>query len=126
MVQDCRTLQKNASNIKHESQTFGVFEEFKYNQKGDVIEIKGLTKEGKGMTHHTVPAMINGKTVRIIASGAFHDRSEMLSIDLPDTIEMIGDYAFSKCCNLTEISLPKALTYIGDHSFLGAKNSKEL
>lgn len=117
---------KNASNIKHESQTFGVFEEFKYNQKGDVIEIKGLTKEGKGMTHHTVPAMINGKTVRIIASGAFHDRSEMLSIDLPDTIEMIGDYAFSKCCNLTEISLPKALTYIGDHSFLGAKKLERI
>lgn len=111
---------KNASNIKYESQTFGVFEEFKYNQKGDIIEIKGLTKEGKRMARHTVPAMINGKPVRIIASGAFHDRSEMLSIDLPDTIEMIGDYAFSKCSNLTEIKLPKALKYIGDHSFLGA------
>ncbi len=111
---------KNASNIKFESQTFGVYEEFKYNQKGDIIEIKGMTKEGKRMPHHTVPAMINGKPVKIIASGAFHDRSEMLSIELPDSIEMIGDYAFSKCCNLTEIRLPKALIYIGDHSFLGA------
>lgn len=111
---------KNASNIKYESQTFGVFEEFKYNQKGDVIEIKGMTREGKKMPHHVVPKTINGKTVKVIASGAFHDRSEMLSIDLPDTIEMIGDYAFSKCCNLAEIRLPKNLTYIGDHSFLGA------
>ena len=75
---------KNASNIKYESQTFGVFEEFKYNQKGDVIEIKGMTREGKKMPHHVVPKTINGKTVKIIASGAFHDRSEMLSIDLPD------------------------------------------
>ena len=97
-----------------------MFEEFKYNQKGDVIEIKGMTREGKKMSHHAVPKTINGKIVKIIASGAFHDRSEMLSIDLPDTIEMIGDYAFSKCCNLAEIRLPKNLTYIGDHSFLGA------
>ena len=111
---------KNASNTKYESQTFGVFQEFKYNQKDDVIEIKGMTREGKKMPRHTVPETINGKSVKIIASGAFHDRSEMLSIDLPDTIEIIGDYAFSKCCNLSEIRLPKNLTYIGDHSFLGA------
>lgn len=111
---------KNASNIKYESQTFGVYREFKYNQKGDVIEIKGMTKDGKKMSHHIVPKTINGKPVKIIASGAFHDRSEMTSIDLPDTIEMIGDYAFSKCNNLSEIRLPKNLTYIGDHSFLGA------
>ena len=113
---------KNESNVKHESQTFGVYREFKYNQKGDAIEIKGMTKEGKKMAHHVVPEAIDGKPVKIIASGAFHDRSEMLSIDLPDTVEMIGDYAFSKCCNLKEIRLPKNLTYIGDHSFLGALN----
>ena len=117
---------KNASNIKYQSQTFGVFEEFKYNQKGDFIEIKGMTKAGKSMPHHTVPATINGKPVKIIASGAFHDRTEMLSIDLPDTIEMIGDYAFSKCSDLTEIRLPKALAYIGEHAFLGAVKLKKI
>ena len=117
---------KNASNVKYESQTFGVYREFKYNQKAGVIEIKGMTKEGKRMAHHVVPETIGGKPVKIIASGAFHDRSEMLSIELPDTVEMIGDYAFSKCCNLEEIRLPKNLTYIGDHSFLGALNLKKI
>lgn len=47
---------KNASNIKYETQTFGVYEEFKYNQKGGFIEIKGMTKEGKKMPHHVVPS----------------------------------------------------------------------
>lgn len=117
---------KNASNIKYETQTFGVYEEFKYNQKGGFIEIKGMTKEGKKMPHHVVPSTINGLPVRVIASGAFHDRSEMLTIELPDCVEMIGDYAFSKCCNLKEIKLPKALTYIGDHSFLGATSLERI
>ena len=114
--------QKNASNIKYKSQTFGVCGEFKYNQKDGIIEIKGMTKEGKKMPHHTVPETINGLPVKIIASGAFHDRSEMLSVTLPDGIEMIGDYAFSKCSNLKEIRLPEALAYIGEHAFLGAKS----
>ena len=108
---------KNASNIKYQSQTFGVFEEFKYNQKGDFIEIKGMTKAGKSMPHHTVPATINGKPVKIIASGAFHDRTEMLSIDLPDTIEMIGDYAFSSCDSLTSAIVPDSVTEIGKNAF---------
>ncbi len=114
--------QKNASNIKYRTQSFGVYEEFKYNQKDGYIEIKGLTKEGKKMSCHTVPERINGLPVKIIASGAFHDRSELLNITLPDCIEMIGDYAFSKCNNLKEIKLPNALTYIGEHAFLGAKS----
>ncbi len=114
--------QKNVSNIKYQTQTFGVYNEFKYNQKDGFIEIKGMTKEGKKMPYHTVPETINGVPVKIIASGAFHDRSELLSIMLPDSIEMIGDYAFSKCNNLKEIRLPKSLTYIGEHAFLGAKS----
>lgn len=114
--------QKNASNIKYQTQSFGVYNEFKYNQKDGIIEIKGLTKEGKKMPHHSVPETINGLPVKIIASGAFHDRSELLSISLPDGIEMIGDYAFSKCNNLKEIRLPQALTHIGEHAFLGAKS----
>lgn len=118
--------QKNASNIKYKSQSFGVFEEFKYNQKDGIIEIKGLTKEGKKMPRHTVPETINGLPVKIIASGAFHDRVELLSISLPDGIEMIGDYAFSKCANLKQIRLPKALTYIGEHAFLGAQSLSDI
>ena len=114
--------QKNASNIKYQTQSFGVYKEFKYNQKNGIIEIKGLTKEGKKMPFHRIPETINGLPVKIIASGAFHDRSELTAISLPDGIEMIGDYAFSKCDNLKEIRLPKALTYIGEHAFLGAKS----
>lgn len=118
--------QKNASNIKYETQSFGVYQEFKYNQKNGFIEIKGLTKEGKKMPYHSVPSEINGYPVKIIASGAFHDRHEIQSIILPDSIEMIGDYAFSKCDSLREITLPKSLEFIGEHAFLGAKSLERI
>ncbi len=44
--------EKNDSNIKYRTQSFGVFREFKYNIKNNIVEIKGLTKEGKKMPSH--------------------------------------------------------------------------
>ncbi|KQM09841.1 hypothetical protein AOA81_06255 [Methanomassiliicoccales archaeon RumEn M2] len=112
--------EKNDSNIKYETTTFGVFEEFKYNVKNGIVEIKGLTVEGKKMSFHRIPSEIERYPVTIIASGAFHDRKEIDSIEIPDSVSMIGDYAFSKCSGLKSIVLPKSLRYIGDHAFLGA------
>lgn len=117
---------KNASNIKYKTQSFGFYHEFKYNRKGDIIEIKGLTKEGKSLQRHIIPAEIDGVPVKVIASGAFHDRREMTEIEIPEGIEMIGDYAFSKCSGLVEINLPQSLKFIGEHAFLGAKSLKSI
>lgn len=112
--------QKNGSNVKYRSEGFGVFGEFKYNVKDGYVEIKGLTKRGKGLPRHDVPSTIDGLPVKVIASGAFHDRVELTQITIPEGVEMIGDYAFSKCCSLAEITLPSTLKYVGDHAFLGA------
>ncbi len=114
--------EKNDSNIKYETMTFGVFNEFKYNVKNGIAEIKGLTAEGKAMSFHRIPSEIDGYPVRIIASGAFHDRKEIEDVEIPESVLMIGDYAFSKCSGLHSIRLPKDLRYIGDHTFLGASN----
>ncbi len=112
--------EKNDSNIKYETTTFGVFNEFKYNVKNGIVEIKGLTVEGKKMPSHRIPSEIDGYPVRIIASGAFHDRREIKDIQIPESISMIGDYAFSKCSGLESVSFPENLEFIGDHAFLGA------
>jgi hypothetical protein len=98
----------------------------KYNIKNGVCEIKGMTKEGKRRRKHVVPDVIEGYPVKIIASGAFHHRTELEEIIIPDTIEYVGDYAFTYCENLKEINLPKNLQYIGDCSFLGAKRLKTI
>jgi hypothetical protein len=118
--------EKNDSNIKHEQDRFGVFDEFKYNIKNGICEIKGLTKAGKKRSRHIVPETIDGYPVKVIASGAFHHRAEMTEITLPDSIEFIGDYAFTYCKNLASITPPKNLRHIGDCSFLGASALKTI
>jgi hypothetical protein len=118
--------EKNESNTKHEQDLFGVFDEFKYNIKHDVCEIKGLTKKGKFRNCHVVPELIEGYPVKVIASGAFHNRLEINEIVLPSSIEFIGDYAFTYCKNLQNIALPENLRYIGDCAFLGATALKTI
>jgi len=118
--------EKNESNIKHEQDLFGVFDEFKYNIKHGVCEIKGLTKKGKLRSHHIVPESIEGYPVKVVASGAFHHRLELREIILPSSIEFIGDYAFTYCKNLQNITLPENLCYIGDCAFLGATALKTI
>lgn len=118
--------EKNDSNIKIDQVSFGVFDDLKYNIKNDVCEIKGMIKEGKLKKRHIIPEYIAGYPVRIIASGAFHHRTELEEIILPDSIEYIGDYAFTYCDQLKEIVLPRNLMYIGDCSFLGAKNLENI
>lgn len=118
--------EKNSSNIKSVTQSFGTYDEFKYNIKNGIVEIKGLTKTGKKRSAHHVPSSICGKPVRIIASGAFHDRREMESITIPDSVTMIGDYAFTKCTSLESIELPRSVRFIGDHTFFGDTGLKEI
>jgi len=116
--------EKNESNTKYKQERFGIFNEFKYNIKHGVCEIKGLTKQGKQRSIHIVPEFIEGYPVKIIASGAFHHRTELTEIILPNSIEFIGDYAFTYCKNLTSINFPEKLVYIGDCAFLGAAGLK--
>ncbi len=111
--------EKNPSTIKYKSDGFGVFEEIKYNIKDNYVEIKGLTKKGKAKENIIIPNKINNLPVKIIASGAFHDRIDLKSIHLPDSIKIIGDYAFKNCIKLKEVNLPKSLKSIGECSFLG-------
>ncbi len=118
---------KNNSSIKTESSGFGIYDGYiKYNIKDDFIEIKGLTEEGKRRNIVEIPEEINGNVVKVIASGAFHHRNELVHIELPNSITMIGNYAFIKCTSLKKIDLPENLEYIGENTFLGAKRLKHI
>lgn len=77
--------------------------EHKKNRKGqEYIEMIGY--EGT-IRHLSVPAIIEDLPVRSIGKGAFSGREDLLSVELPATIDTLGRYAFYNCKNLRSLSL---------------------
>lgn len=66
----------------------------------------------------------NGHNLSVVGidESAFKDCSDLISIDLPNTIEDIGSNAFSGCSSLASISLPDSMTSIGSSSFEGCSS----
>ena len=77
--------------------------ERKKNRKGqEYIEMIGY--EGT-IRHLSVPAIIEDLPVRSIGKSAFSGREDLLSVELPATIDTLGRYAFYNCKNLRSLSL---------------------
>jgi hypothetical protein len=51
-----------------------------------------------------VPAVVEGLPVVEIGASAFEGNTELVAIDLPDTIEVIGARAFANCTNLSSMN----------------------
>ena len=67
----------------------------------------------------TIPAELDGHSVRQIGDGAFTACFSLTSVTLPEGLTSIGEDAFSYCETLTTITLPDGLTSIGDYAFYG-------
>ncbi len=52
-----------------------------------------------------------------ISQNAFYECDNIVSVDLPDTIEKIDDYAFYYCKSLQSINIPDSVISIGDSTF---------
>ena len=66
----------------------------------DVMKVVGY--EGTASSY-TVLESVDGITVKEIAESAFEGNTYLVSIDLPDTIEVIGKRAFANCTNLSSM-----------------------
>lgn len=58
-----------------------------------------------------------GLPVTLIATRAFYDAGELVSLKIPDTVTIIGKGAFHYCFKLTDITLPDSITEIKPYSF---------
>ena len=78
------------------------------------VEITGYNGKAEKLT---IPDTLAGKKVTSIGDMAFHWRSSLTSISIPNSVTSIGDYAFSWCKSLTSITIPDSVTSIGDWAF---------
>ena len=56
---------------------------------------------------------------KVIAAKAFANRTDLSSIEIPDSVTEIGDFAFSGCTNLASIKIPNSVKKIGFSAFAG-------
>ena len=59
-----------------------------------------------------------------IGSRAFMDCTELISVDIPNSITSIGEAAFFMCSELTSITIPNSVKTIGGFAFRGCRNLK--
>lgn len=64
-----------------------------------------------------VPATIGSYTITGIGARACRYETELVHIQLPDTIQFIGDEAFYGCAKLQDITIPDGVKTIGGYAF---------
>lgn len=69
-----------------------------------------------------VPEAMDGHVVTAIGEWAFEGCVDIVSIELPGTVEAIGDGAFAGCECLTRVSLPDSVAELGLSPFQGCDN----
>ena len=83
------------------------------------VSVTGYTGPGGAVT---VPDTINYLPVTCIADEAFYGRSDITSLDIPDTVTSLGNYTFYNCASLSSVTLPIDLLSVGNYSFEGCSS----
>lgn len=67
----------------------------------------------------SIPQEVNGMSVIAIGDDAFNERTDLVEVTIPNTVERIGDRAFAGCEYLYSVEIPDLVKTIGDSAFRG-------
>ncbi len=65
----------------------------------------------------TIPSTLGGYPVTSIDDSAFHNRTKLTSITIPDSVKSIGKNAFKECTSLTSVTIGDGVTSISPEAF---------
>lgn len=70
----------------------------------------------------SVPVEIESFEIKSLSEKAFLNKTSVVSVNIPNTVEAIGDSCFSGCENLKKVTIPESVTEIADDAFEGCDN----
>lgn len=73
-----------------------------------------------------IPTKIGDAYVTGIAAGAFRDKDNIVSVELPEGLRFVSDSAFSGCANLSKLTVSGSVSYIGNYAFSGCGELDEV
>lgn len=85
-----------------------------------------ITKYNGEVKHVIVPHEIDSKIVNHIGVNAFSGHDEIVSVELPNHLEVIDELAFSDCVNLLFLKFPSSLKRIEKKAFSGCSKLREV
>ena len=89
------------------------------NNSVEVNEYNGSDKE------IVIPEKSKGKVITSVAAETFL-RSDIISVELPDTVTVIEEKAFYECEDLVSVKISENITEIGEAAFINCKNLKSI
>lgn len=87
---------------------------FTYNDYGKTVMMSYSGTE----TNVVLPDTLGGADLVELGEALFRDRTDLVSIVVPDSVTIMGDSIFEDCTALTTVSLPSSLTTMPDYAFV--------
>lgn len=66
-------------------------------------------------------AVISGKTTSV-CKGAFFGRTDIVSVELPESVTSVGENAFAGCLSLKSVDIPDSVTTLGKGCFMSCNS----
>ncbi len=81
-----------------------------------------ITSYNGSAANVTVPMEIDGLETKSISENAFLNKTNVISVNVPNTVESIGSRCFSGCDNLSKVIIPQSVEEIAGNAFEGCDN----
>ncbi len=93
-----------------------------------------LTKDGTmtvcgyegAATEIEIASTVQGYAVTAIKEKVFREKSNLMSVDIPDGVTEIGERAFERCISLRDVTIGDGVISIGEYAFYNCYNLRSI
>ena len=88
----------------------------------EIVDGEAIIRGYAGSENHMIiPSEIEGYTVTTVGATAFHNKTNITEVTIPNSVTSIEDAAFSNCYNLSKINMSANIISMGYDVFLGTE-----